>query len=518
MSIIVNNGVQNILGTPGAISGVFADRPSATGVADGTLYFSTDTTAIYQAVSGAWILYTGGGGGGSVNSVTGTAPIASSGGANPVISISQADIETDGYLSSIDWNTFNNKIGGSGIATRVAFWSATNEVTSSANLYWDNINNFLGVKTITPAYNLDVNGTGRFTSLLKADTDILVNNYFQINTTSNTIPAVNGIYRHKVNGAFTYLLEDEQGYAQHKWSLIQRFGYNLLRDWYLDDSSILNINLGWGNTNTSNLNGASLLINTPINVNSALYTNLTIRGIYYNPQVINLVNTTHIAFENTSGDIIFGNLASGTFPITYVDNDGKLGNSTLINDSFSETLYSVSNGDSKGFFLDYGSNTFKFGSYDFGNGTTLLISDNFSVAYFLNVANGSAGAQGMYMDFANNRYVFGDVSNTTNGINIELNNSDRQIFATFGNVQNGLFLNFDLLDFYLGDVDTFSSFVNVNVTEGKIFFKTPNGKYNFQNVPRYDNNADALADGLIVGDIYRTPDTLGTSNILKIVV
>jgi hypothetical protein len=55
---------------------------------------------------------------GTVTSVTGTAPIASSGGATPAISISQATTSTDGYLSSTDWNTFNNK--GSGTVTSVA--------------------------------------------------------------------------------------------------------------------------------------------------------------------------------------------------------------------------------------------------------------------------------------------------------------------------------------------------------------------------------------------------------------
>ena len=57
------------------------------------------------------------GSGGTVTTVTGTAPIASSGGTAPAISISQAGIATDGYLSSIDWNTFNNK--GSGTVTAV---------------------------------------------------------------------------------------------------------------------------------------------------------------------------------------------------------------------------------------------------------------------------------------------------------------------------------------------------------------------------------------------------------------
>ena len=51
----------------------------------------------------------GGGGGGGVTSVSGTAPIASSGGATPAISISQASTSTDGYLSQTDWDTFNGK-------------------------------------------------------------------------------------------------------------------------------------------------------------------------------------------------------------------------------------------------------------------------------------------------------------------------------------------------------------------------------------------------------------------------
>ena len=246
-------------------------------------------------------------------------------------------------------------------------------------------------------------------------------------------------------------------------------------------------------------------------------TNL-LRGIYYAPISTTQDGTTQIAWENTEGDIIFGNLASGSTPITFVDTDGKLGNSYLFNDTINQKLYSQNSGDDKGIFLDFLNNVYKFGAYDYNNGTTLYINDNFNVAYFLNVFNGSGGAQGMYLDFGTNRYVFGDVSNTTNGINIEINNPDKQIFATFNNVQNGLLLNFDLLDYYLGDVNNFTCFVNVNVTDNKIFFVTPTGKYNFQNVPIYNDNADALANGLIVGDIYKTPDLLGTSNILKIVV
>jgi len=53
-----------------------------------------------------------------VTSVTGTAPVVSSGGLTPAISMAAANTTTDGYLTSTDWNTFNNK--GSGTVTSVA--------------------------------------------------------------------------------------------------------------------------------------------------------------------------------------------------------------------------------------------------------------------------------------------------------------------------------------------------------------------------------------------------------------
>jgi hypothetical protein len=46
-----------------------------------------------------------------VTSVSGASPLSSTGGTTPTLSISQSTTSTDGYLSSTDWNTFNNKVG-----------------------------------------------------------------------------------------------------------------------------------------------------------------------------------------------------------------------------------------------------------------------------------------------------------------------------------------------------------------------------------------------------------------------
>ena len=56
---------------------------------------------------------------GSVTSVTGTSPVVSSGGTTPAISMPAATTSVNGYLTSTDWTTFNNK--GSGSVTSVSF-------------------------------------------------------------------------------------------------------------------------------------------------------------------------------------------------------------------------------------------------------------------------------------------------------------------------------------------------------------------------------------------------------------
>ena len=82
-------------------------------------------------------------GSGTVTSVTGTSPIASTGGATPAISISQATTSTNGYLSSTDWNTFNGK--GSGTVTSVGGTGTVNGLTLTG--------------TVTSTGNLTLGGT-----------------------------------------------------------------------------------------------------------------------------------------------------------------------------------------------------------------------------------------------------------------------------------------------------------------------------------------------------------------------
>jgi hypothetical protein len=75
--------------------------------------------SVSQTSTGSTITNTG------VTSVTGTSPVVSSGGATPAISMPAATTSVNGYLTSTDWNTFNNKTSNTGTVTSVAATAGT---------------------------------------------------------------------------------------------------------------------------------------------------------------------------------------------------------------------------------------------------------------------------------------------------------------------------------------------------------------------------------------------------------
>jgi len=97
-----------------------------------------------------------------------TAPLSGGGDltANRTLSITQATTSTDGYLSSTNWNTFNNKFTLPSLTSgSVLFSNGTTIAQDNAQLFWDDTNNRLGIGTTTPENNLDVNGSTRLKGL-----------------------------------------------------------------------------------------------------------------------------------------------------------------------------------------------------------------------------------------------------------------------------------------------------------------------------------------------------------------
>jgi hypothetical protein len=107
---------------------------------------------------------------GLVTSVTGTAPVASSGGATPAISMAAATTSVSGYLTSTDWNTFNGK--GSGSVTSVAGTGTVNGLSLSGTVTSSGSLTFGGTLDLSspPAIGSTAANTGAFTTLSASST------------------------------------------------------------------------------------------------------------------------------------------------------------------------------------------------------------------------------------------------------------------------------------------------------------------------------------------------------------
>lgn len=79
--------------------------------------------------------------------------------ANRTLSILQSNTSQSGFLSSTDWNTFNNKFTlPSFTSGSVLFSNGTTIAQDNANFFWDDTNNRLGIGTASTTAKLNVNG------------------------------------------------------------------------------------------------------------------------------------------------------------------------------------------------------------------------------------------------------------------------------------------------------------------------------------------------------------------------
>jgi hypothetical protein len=154
-----------------------------------------------------------------------------------VLSLALASGSTTGALSSANWTTFNNKVGGSGVNGRVSFWDGTNSQSSDSLFTWDNtgkilsVGNQSGLRGATAAFVISANTSSSNRILLRPNGDTSTTNQFDINTDFiryngdfliNTAGLSEG-GKLQVNGAIntnsTILTADPDAGARHPWKL-----------------------------------------------------------------------------------------------------------------------------------------------------------------------------------------------------------------------------------------------------------------------------------------------------------
>jgi len=203
-------------------------------------------------------------------------------------------------------------VTGTGTTNYVPKWSSSTALTDSS--IFDN-GTSVGIGTATPdaLYKLQVSGTIATTGGINLDTNpAFAKTGFYSGGNQFTIWAGNnqlGTYR--LNGALA------GSYFEHTAGFNNTGLYTGTQNiWRLAGNVTATVA-------PNTMNSTQLLINPTYS--QGTFGSGILRGVYYNPTITSLNTSQHRAWENTSGDIIHGNLATGGVDeMVTVDTSGKL--------------------------------------------------------------------------------------------------------------------------------------------------------------------------------------------------
>ena len=113
-----------------------------------------------------------------------------------------------------------------------------------------------------------------------------------------------------------------------------------------------------------------------------------------------------------------------------------------------------------------GASGFGFGTYVSGTSCQSWLGDwnNQIDGVYIEVKNDAISSRiftanrGFYLDYVINRYIFGDWANVYNGVNLNIDDTNRQVGFTDNNFIDGLFLNYASSTFQFGKITTNSLF------------------------------------------------------------
>jgi hypothetical protein len=190
--MFVDFNILNQLGSPAINSNTFANRPAAGQT--GRLFVSIDTFEIYRDNGTTWDLI----GGPGTSTITGT-----------------------------------------GTATQVAYFTSSQAIGSSANLFWDNTNTRLGIGTATPGVTLDIHSTGIMAHF--NTTSATGNSYFSFQRTGTNVWRLGDQYNSGANffqihntALSNNAVQIDAATNKTTWQAVQTYTTGLARANYFD--------------------------------------------------------------------------------------------------------------------------------------------------------------------------------------------------------------------------------------------------------------------------------------------
>jgi hypothetical protein len=190
--MFVDFNILNQLGSPAINSNTFANRPAAGQT--GRLFVSIDTFEIYRDNGTTWDLIGGPG---------------------------------------------SSTITGTGTATQVAYFTSSQAIGSSANLFWDNANTRLGIGTATPGVTLDIHSNGIMAHF--NTTSATGNSYFSFQRTGTNVWRLGDQYNAGANffqihnpALSNNAVQIDAATNKTTWQAVQTYTTGLARANYLD--------------------------------------------------------------------------------------------------------------------------------------------------------------------------------------------------------------------------------------------------------------------------------------------
>ena len=235
-------------------------------------------------------------GGIGVESITFTAPLT--GGTitkDGTVSIPQADTSTDGYLSSTDWTTFNNKLGGiSGTQYSIPIWTTTSALGNSSLAEPGGGTTITVGKTLTPladaTYDLGITGTGRWKDLFLSGTANAVN------VTSTNITITGTLSANGSTGTSGYVLSS-QGAGAAQWldltTVADKYDLNATQ-------SVNDVNLNLVSTSTGDDSTVKLVAGNNMTLTRDSATQVTIAAATAGVTTVSSTDTDTITVANPS--------------------------------------------------------------------------------------------------------------------------------------------------------------------------------------------------------------------------